>query len=621
MNIVNPMSQYCLFLLLALPGIWLVGLRLATLATQDLRLHYWLAPGLGLALWLLVTQLMAQVSASFMVGLWSASGLLALAGLYNYWRQKKQPVGDIASNQAVRLSSGMMWLTALATTLVIASIALRWHFHDEYFISGHMSIISQIQNGAFPPVHMTFPEQALKYHYGFDLFCAMITGLLRVPVDLSIDIATTLLWGYVWCLLWILGARMLSPGKAFILPLVMLFGGGLSFLGSVAYSGEPVLVKMLGLTQVEGHSLNAPFMSYFFQHPWALGMPFAVSILLLVLRQDKPHDTGRLSVLALLFVALSFSQAVLFLTLFGAFLLSECFRYGVSRRQQLGRLWLFFSIVVIAVLLVGGFFRYSPNSLQGFFLLRFGPFDSFATSVVWYALNFGVLLPLGLAGFFYLKSDRLFFATLLIGSLVVFNFVEYKLTYDIIKFAVIAFMALAFLSSLTLYQLLDGQKRIFRFLGVFGLLLATSSGLSFVSVAGLKLESSPLAAYDKGSVSLAVQDIEALNWLRQHMGQTDIVFRMRPASTGYAQWGGVPVLWVGIDGIYFGFSNETLSQRITLQTDVPPDPDAYLRQGVRWFVLAPWDKPFDQYMPQWLNKGKAVQRVAFSPLKIYELLP
>ena len=53
-------------------------------------------------------------------------------------------------------------------------MALGWAFHDEQLYTGHTGIISQIQNGHYPPRHMTFPELEYRYHYGFDLAGAAV---------------------------------------------------------------------------------------------------------------------------------------------------------------------------------------------------------------------------------------------------------------------------------------------------------------------------------------------------------------------------------------------------------------------------------------------------------------
>jgi hypothetical protein len=271
---------------------------------------------------------------------------------------------------------------------------------------------------------------------------------------------------------------------------------------------------------------------------------------------------------------------------------------------------------------VGGFFQYNPDSSNNFLSFRLGAFDNAATFIKWYGLNFGLLLPLGLVGLFYLKQNKIFFATLLVGSLIVFNFIDYDLSYDIIKFATIISITLAFLSSVTLSHLFRKEsKLLLKVMGFVTLPLLISSGVSFALVAALNSDRSPLKLSDKAPIKLAQQDIQAVNWLRNNVAQKDIVLRMsRPASLGYAQWGGLVQAWVGIDGVTLGFTKEKLSQRLLFQSNLPSNPSDYLNVGVRWLVLTPWDKPFDNYIQQWLDDGDAKLQVEFAPLKIYELV-
>lgn len=356
MTLLNPLPEHCILIILLLPAIYFVGLSIARRTSTAPTLQYILAPGISLACWLLATQLLAQLSKSFSTGLWVASIVLALTGLYLYFIEK---TNNHQLNLQIKSSnntySSTMWLSATATSLVIMGIALYGHFHDEYYVTGHLSIISQMQNDTFPPVHMSFPEQALRYHYGFDLFSTMITALFRVPVDLAIDISTTILWFYTWCLLWVIGERTVSKNKGFLLPLIMLFGGGLLFLGDASYQYDPVLSRLLGLTSVNNNPLNSPFISYFFQHPWALGLPLAACIFLLSLGEKIQINKWRYAVLILLFITLSFSHVVLFLTIFGSFIAAEYFRIRNTKHN---------AFIILAILIF--FFNWRNSSRQFF---------------------------------------------------------------------------------------------------------------------------------------------------------------------------------------------------------------------------------------------------------------
>ena len=142
------------------------------------------------------------------IGLWAGSLLVALIGLSLYIHDKKSAV-EYTSVFKVRSDrfSKVKWMSAIATTLCVSVIALTWSFHDELYVTGHMSIISQMQNDVYPPVHLSFPNEPLKYHYGFDLFSVVLTALFRLPVSLGIDVAAIVLWFYTWFLHWKLGEK------------------------------------------------------------------------------------------------------------------------------------------------------------------------------------------------------------------------------------------------------------------------------------------------------------------------------------------------------------------------------------------------------------------------------
>ena len=158
MTLSNPMPLFCSALVLALPGLYLLGRGLGRRFTSDRAVLGVLSPGIGLAAWLLGVHIAGSMSRSFPVGLWagtimpSAIGLgLHLATLTGWRRGVPSP----GVSEPFRLE---MYVLAVAMAAMIIPAALGWCFHDEVLVSGHMSIASQISNGVYPPRNMTFPE-------------------------------------------------------------------------------------------------------------------------------------------------------------------------------------------------------------------------------------------------------------------------------------------------------------------------------------------------------------------------------------------------------------------------------------------------------------------------------
>ena len=180
-----------------------------------------------------------------------------------------------------------MILSATLATVVIAPMALGWAWHDEQLYTGHTGIISQIQNGHYPPRHMTFPDLEYRYHYGFDLAAAAIATALCVRRASRSTFLTLSSWWYTWCLLWLLGDRLLGPGRGWITAVITLFGGGLPYL--LALQDGYYVARFVMICEVGGVDLNPPVISYFFQHPWALGLPLALCTMLIVLDERKPR--------------------------------------------------------------------------------------------------------------------------------------------------------------------------------------------------------------------------------------------------------------------------------------------------------------------------------------------
>jgi hypothetical protein len=272
-----------------------------------------------------------------------------------------------------------------------------------------------------------------RCHYGFDLAAAIVTGLLRISVDQAIDFLTLALWPLTFLLLWRLGER---------------FGGakaGLFVSLMVCFAGEwPALARFgsaCARCAANGAEVNPPFISYYFQHPWSIGVP--IFCLVVLHRAGLPLVRNKfLGIAALLFslALLSLSQTVLFVTTVVALGLAELWNLGRSRHGQAGKVLLGLGLSLVIARWLGGFFPaepFSPVGAQfsvGLQVRDFAALGAVLGQIQWNLAGFGALLILGSVGLFRVRSDKAFL-TILVALPLVVNVLRYKYTCDIVNSA------------------------------------------------------------------------------------------------------------------------------------------------------------------------------------------
>lgn len=632
-----PTPLAFVLLVLLLPGVWLAGSAIARRLTQDHRLARLLSPALGLALWLLAVHIASLAARSFWIGLPVGTVLVATAGGIA-WRLLAQASPAIeakpsATSKGARRASKpehpssrtqkkyrptipwTMVLSAFLATAYLAPTALGWWFHDEVPVTGHLSMTSQIQNGIYPPRHLSFPELELRYHYGFNLLAAAVGSMLRLKVDNAIDLVTLLAWGYSWCLAWTIGERLVGPGWGAGTAAVVLFGGGMPVLSST-----PTLAwRLAGFSLVGNDNLNPPVVSYFFQHPWTLGIPLALATLLVVSEREAPDRWTRLGAIGALLVALSFSQVVLFLCFTGALVVNEAVAEGRHRwTRSLWPLLLLGAVVLIASRL-HGFFVGSMVAQSGTMLefrpLAFG--GSLGGWVSWELQSFGLLLPLGVAGLLFLARERLLIALLAGGSLLVQSLFQYRFSWDIVKFATVTSLSLSIGAAASLRRLFQLRPRPLGLAtGTLGTVGVLAAGLLFPLVVGFYGRDLPFVR----PVTLSVEDARAVDWLRRNVRPGEIVYRQSPVALGYAQWGGLPQLQWDAETYYFGVPRDLIERRTRIDRSPVSVPDDFLRLRVRWLVLDLSETSRLKLITRWTSDGRAAVRAQFGPLTIIEIL-
>jgi hypothetical protein len=591
-------------LLALLPLVWRAGLALARAATGDERLSRFLAPGVALALWLLGIHALGLITHSFYAGLLTGTVLPAAFGLASM--RLRVPVGD-----RTEPTSRWMWLGMIIAAALLVGPEFNYSKHDECLITGHLSIPAEMQNGIYPPRHLTFPNYELRYHYGIDLAAAAASSLLgRIDVHTTVHLLAILLWAYAFCLYWLLGERLIG-GRASgpVTAFCVLFAGGAPFFCRPVH---PVLDYMTSICAPAGTWITPPFVSSFLQHPWSLGMPLFACILLVLARFSRePISLWGWGLLSLLTVVLSFAQVVLFVCLVPSFVVGGAIEGRHLSLAKLARLMVWAAIVTIAARLLHGFFAPAAEPAAG--RVELHPFWLDASAwewFSWHAQGFGALLPLGLLGSFFLRKHRALLLLMGGGGLLVRDALRYTPSWNIVKFSTVTQIVLALFAAAALTKALSRPR--WRLAGAAGFALCTVFG--FAWPIGLTLIPSGHDCVPPGPTGA---DALAVDFLRQRVKEGEAVFRSERADT-YAIYGGLPQPTWDWATRAFGFSEILYDERRGL-LDHPDDLDAYRLQGFRWFVLSSRDARVLATVTRWAQENRAERAAEFPPLTIFRL--
>ena len=600
----SPAPKALAFLILLLPAVWQCGRYLAYRIAGRSEASELLAPGLGLAAWLLLVHACSLLLRSFYAGLPMATLLLGVVAVaLPRFRLTPRP----------RIPR-WLWLLALLCTLPAAAAALRFNFHDEVR-SGHWFIVSAIENNHYPPRHYQFPTQELAYHYGFDLFCACLTSLFRVSVQHAIDIATILLFYYSCCLSVLFGRSLGGARFSWLFPLILLFGGGLSFFADAC-----VLTKLLSWAsycKVEGSDINPPVFSYFFQHPWGLGIPMFLAFGTIYLIQEEPQTRiPRFVMLWFLLVTLSMSQFTLFLLLLVALPMAEPFQgQQLQPKRFVAGLTISLAALLAARLLHGFLTPQAPGFGAAIALRPLSLARSLPGLARWHLATFGLVLPLGIAGALFLRARSLVLLALVaLGGLLIVNLFINRNSWDIVKFATASFIALALLSAFTIQRIMASSW----YGGIIGICLLLGTviyGSSFAAIAGFL---APPGWFGNTPGPLVGHQLESHRWLRHHVKVGDLLLSASQRNE-YVNLSGLPQA-TAYPNLYFGLPEAPVRAQQELLRTLPKDIVSYQQQGIRWVVL---DEP-SALVPiasAWQKDGRAVARQTFGAIVILELPP
>ena len=432
----NPQPAWLPFLLLALPGIAFAACSLNAAIFPVRGRPLCTIPAIGMVLALLPTHILALVTGSLSIALAVAWTVIALAG-YAWILSRPRTVDSLFSGEY----PGLLLRLAIAAlaTIPIIPLTILLNIHDETYFNQHHAIIAHLQNGAYPPRYLYEPSLLLRYHYGFDLAAAIVTGLLRIRVDQAIDFLALAIWPLMFLLLWRLGEHFGSSKAGLFVSLIVCFAGGWPQIGSTCPH-----------CSANGVDINPPFISYYFQHPWSLGVP--IFCLVVLQRASLPLVRNKfLGIAALVssLALLSLAHAVLFVTTVMAVGLAELWNLARARHGQAATVLLGLGMSLLIAKGLGGFFLTAPIPAVGALLSTGLELRDFAApgavlgQIQWDLASFGALLILGSVGLFRVRCDKAFLAILVALALVIVNVLRYQHTWDIVKFGTVGFIALA----------------------------------------------------------------------------------------------------------------------------------------------------------------------------------
>jgi len=467
-----------------------------------------LSLSLGFALLVAFTLFTASwtqdLSLSLAIG--SAFSMLGGGWLHFYYREK--PRVDWKIPWSWELVPLALWF--FATTTLVALIAIRFDFHDQLRSQGHPAVIESMMRGNFPPHLQVFPDIPLKYHFGGDLLAAIFGYVTDSSGIQAINLLQVSGWIAAVLTLYVL-ARELGMSRLLSLLALqwLLLGSGWLYLLkpwlNLSRGGEPYLWP--DSYPVFNRYLNPSLASYFFQTPYALGLPLFFLYLTLFLGWLKARSDSLLASAALVLGTLSIVHAPLFLSC----LASTGLCLGLSLLRERGQrksLGLSLALLSVVALLLakkfGGFFVASSAYSKGLTVWDWPPgFLNHARpgggdlgivqTLLWYLCTFGsviLIAPVSL-GFGLLRVHKskdakaLFF---ILFALICFSIPQsfhYALSWDIIKWFTGFHMAIVLL---TLYLLGQRTGKISWLLLLLSCLVLLDSvpGMRFFRGLGLK---------------------------------------------------------------------------------------------------------------------------------------
>jgi hypothetical protein len=590
----NPQPLWLPILLFALPGIGILAYALNRALFPPDERPLCTIPAVAIVLGLLPTHVLALASGSLSFGLAAAWSMLG-AGGYLWIARRWRGFGAFLSVAHAGLAR-RLGIAALATVPIVLPTVLA-NFYDEGHFNGHDAIIAHLQNGVYPPRYLYDPSLPLRYHYAFDLAGAIVTGLIRLRLDQAIDLLTLALWPCMFLLLWRVGEHVGGRRAGLFVALAVCFAGGWPLL---TLFGPCVLYAL------NGSRINPPFILYYFQHPWSLGVPlFCLVVLQRAALPRLGNQTLGMAALVLSLVMLSLAEVVLFVMTVAALGLAEAWRFIRRQDRIAGIVLLALAVSVLGAKLIGGFFVSGPFPPaggifgSGFSLNNLSDWDAPLGQLQWNLASFGILLVLGFIGLLWARQAKGFLMILSVLSLIIVNALRYEYSWDIVKFGTAGFITLAIGAGVALSNLAGWtRRRGWRTLYALLIVAVAGQGVPYLFLV-LYANYNPkgrepfsmqmIRPYFSAAYPVHPDDARAVNFLRNHMSSTEILYRAEGKSEPYAIWGGLPTqhsMYVERDhnNDEYGLGEKKLEARRDLARISPDWLHRLVAQHVTWIV-------------------------------------
>jgi hypothetical protein len=447
--------------------------------------------------------------------------------------------------------------------------------------------------------------------------------VLRIRLDHAVDLLTLTLWPCMFLLLWRVGEFVGDKRAGLLVAVTVCFSTGWCILCAV-----------------DGQRINPPFISYYFQHPWSLGVPvFCLVLLQLAALPRLANRTLGWTALACSLSLLSLCQAVLFVTTVVALGLSEGWRVVRARDGVSGLVFFALAASLLGARLLGGFFAtgaFPPAGGlfgTGFNFRDFSSGEALLEQAVWNFENFGLLLLLGTVGLFRATRGRVFWLILAALPIVIVNSLRYRYSWDIVKFATVSSIALGVGAGIVLSEFLRWANTRLREI-IWGLLVIVLLGQ------GVIYPFIFLLAYDPGKrTPFSVQmirpyfsraypvddnDARAVSFLRTHAAPSELVYRTAEKSEPYAIWGGLPTQASvypddsGSNDMY-GLGEAQFLARRHLGDISDSWFDRLLAQHVAWIVTDPDDIAIEAILDRPEGRQRAVLAAQFGNVRVFHL--
>ncbi len=568
---------------------------------------------LGSSFLIALTALTAPLTHHLASSFWLGSAVCLFASLIlGVWQRKSLRV---EWNLSLDPWLGAVLVATLGITFVVGRIAWRFAFHDQMWIQAHPPLVASLLRENFPPGLMAFPGIPLKYHWGADLFGALISYCSGWPAYQAIDITMVfgiILWQwniYLFCRL-----TGLSRAFSFLAILWIVLGAGWGFwLGPWLQSqGNPPIVWP-GSQLVFGRHLNPATFYNFFMTPYSLGLGFFFGLLSLAWVGFQSRRIVAWAIFAWVLGTLAFIQISYFPTLLSAilavFLIEALWRHKPWKQALL-------SAAIVAMISLGlayslgGFFTRSANYEPGLLLFTWPPgYLTNATiggnipiewsqAALWYLASMGsVILLIVPCGIYLIKNawkswEPVIFliAIFLLESALVPQFFRYKLSWDIIKW----FISFQIAAQIFVVFAWSRLTRRFRPLGIIFLIfllldcfptLRFATTLAFAS----RQEAGPhyQTWWNRVVISAPTPDIARLISLLKEGSSQKLVLGPYNLVQTLTRYSGQASAWYDQNTFMFGVKGGILQARrdLTDMSGKGPQPERWRQAGISWWIF------------------------------------